>query len=353
MTFIKKNLNKEIIALFSGQSSTITIPKLYIQLTKSHSLASVLNQCVFWSNKSSCDHGYFYKTYKDWFDEINIPERTLRRYLNKLESIGWIHSKVKKVLGKNTKHVSPDMDKIIDSISLMLSVDCPIRPMCPDGLEPEQPHCTKVAPTGQSGRSEPANLSVSEGSISLYTEDHFQKKKRSIVDFEKSTKNKKSVSKVKDYEKDDRFMSFYDAYPRHDQPWDAWKAFKSCVGNDDDLLNRILTDLEIRKEKHTQWKDKQFIKLPAGYLRSGQFLGEIFNAQDELKQKQEHDRIENERRLAEQERLSQKRADEIRINEQLKSTDGKTYRKIIKEISRIPGERSSGLQNLRRSVGLV
>jgi hypothetical protein len=48
------------------------------------------------------------------------------------------------VLGKNTKHVKPDMDKIIESISNMLSEECPIRPISPDDSEIEQKTCIKL-----------------------------------------------------------------------------------------------------------------------------------------------------------------------------------------------------------------
>lgn len=166
----KKNINKEIIALFSGQASVVTTPKLYIKLTGSHSLAIVLNQCVFWSNKSNCKDGFFHKTYEEWFDEIHIPERTLRRRFDKLEQYGWITTKVKKVYGKNTKHIQPHMDKIIESISIMLNTDCPIRPTRQERPEIDQKPCTKVNPSGQSGRSESANLSDS----SIYTDNNSQ-----------------------------------------------------------------------------------------------------------------------------------------------------------------------------------
>lgn len=164
------NLNKEIIALFSGQSSTITTPKLYYQLTGSFSLAVILNQIVFWSNKSSCNDGYFYKKYEEWFEELHIPERTLRRRFDTLESNGWIHTKVKMVVGKNVKHIKPDMDKIIESISNMLDIDCPNRQEPDIGAENEQDSCTKVAPTGQTGRSEPAKLA----DPTIYTDNHIQ-----------------------------------------------------------------------------------------------------------------------------------------------------------------------------------
>src|ERR1700679_1115233 len=161
MSTPKINLNKEIVALFSGQSSVVTTPKLYIQLTGNHSLAVVLNQCVYWSNKSSGKGGWFYKDYEEWFEEIHIPERTLRRRFDKLEELGWITTKVKKVHGLNVKHVCPHMDKIIESISIMLNKEHPNRPDWPNGEENEQKICTKAAPTGHFGRSESATLAGS------------------------------------------------------------------------------------------------------------------------------------------------------------------------------------------------
>jgi len=170
MSAQKKNLNKEIIALFSGQSSTITTPKIYLELTKKFNLAVVLNQCVFWSNKSNADFGYFYKSYEDWFEEIHVPERTLRRLLEKLEIQGWITTKVKKINGVNTKHILTHMDRIIDSISIYLDKDPPGIPEWPNGSTIEQKNCTEIAPTGHIGRSRTATLSVS----SLYTEENIQ-----------------------------------------------------------------------------------------------------------------------------------------------------------------------------------
>jgi len=171
MSTSKINLNKEILALFSGQSNIVTTPKLYIQLTGSHSLAIVLSQCIFWSNKSKCKDSWFYKEYSEWYDEIHIPERTLRRRFDKLEEEGWISTKVKKVKGLNTKHIRPNMEKIVESISTMLHQDCPDRPDCPDGKKNAQNSCLNIDPTGQLGRLEPATLADS----SIDTEEYKQK----------------------------------------------------------------------------------------------------------------------------------------------------------------------------------
>lgn len=170
-------MNKEILALFSGQAATLTTPKLYVELTGSYSLAIVLNQCVFWSNKSSSKDGFFYKSYEEWFEEIHIPERTLRRRFDFLEKEGWIETKIKKVNGLNIKHVKTHVDKILDSISGILFSNSPSRPHTYSGAgntlndtENEQKICTQIAPTGHIGRLEPATLSGSY----IYTDNNLQ-----------------------------------------------------------------------------------------------------------------------------------------------------------------------------------
>lgn len=172
MSTATKNINKEILALFSGQAAMVTTPKLYVELTGNHSLAVVLNQCVFWSNKSASKDGWFHKEYQEWFDETHVPERTLRRRFDKLEQHGWITTKVKKIGGINVKHIYTHTERIIDAITNMLHPDCPDRPECPNGAEIEQPPCTEIAPTGQGGRLETAKVADS----SIYTDENLQKK---------------------------------------------------------------------------------------------------------------------------------------------------------------------------------
>jgi hypothetical protein len=179
----KANINKEIIALFSGQASILTTPKLYVDLTGKHSLALVLNQCVFWSNKSKLNGGWFYKTYEDWFEEVHMPERSLRRYFDKLEEAGWIITKVKKVNGQNIKHIFTNLDYIIESLSNITNNDCPNQPTCPSGSIPIQNTCTNIAPTGQSGRMEPANLAGS----TIYTDENIQNTKTYDPSFRSSS----------------------------------------------------------------------------------------------------------------------------------------------------------------------
>ncbi|HEY2811785.1 MAG TPA: hypothetical protein VGJ00_10415 [Rhabdochlamydiaceae bacterium] len=178
-----------------------------------------------------------------------------------------------------------------------------------------------------------------------------EKDNKYIVDFEKSTNKKSTVSKLKDYRKDVRFIKFYLAYPRHEKPLDAWKAFKSIIGDDDSLLDLVLKDIALRKEKHTQWQDKKFIPLPASYLRSGAFEGEIFNEAEELKLKKEKEQALANERLDLQEKASKERSQRELQFQIEKQTDAIAYKKTIKQI---PTQLTiDALRNIRSSLGSI
>lgn len=120
----KKNLNHDVINRYITSKKTrhTPEPEIYIQLTGKRNKAKVLNQLIFWSNKSKCKDGWFYKKYEEWEKETGISDRTLRSIFNEFEKEGWITTKVKKVYGKNIKHFKIFLDKIMDSIESKLGL---------------------------------------------------------------------------------------------------------------------------------------------------------------------------------------------------------------------------------------
>jgi len=137
--------------------------------------------------------------------------------------------------------------------------------------------CAEIAP-----KSHPCDVNVSSMRRSTshpcdYNNKNINKEiknNKTLVDSDESTTVNKS-SKTHEHQKCPRFMRFYNAYPKKQDPGDAYKAFKTIVGKDDERLNVIIADIELRKAKHTQWQDLQYIKSPASYLRKGEYLGEI------------------------------------------------------------------------------
>lgn len=142
-----KNANKELITLFSGQQATLTTPKIYVKLTKSHEKALVLNQVIFWSTKSELNNGWFYKSYAEWFDEILIPERTLRRIFQSLANDGLIKTKTNKVRGDRVLMCKPEMDTIIEQLELLITQTATLsgNESYPQSPVQEMPQTAKVA----------------------------------------------------------------------------------------------------------------------------------------------------------------------------------------------------------------
>jgi len=175
-------------------------------------------------------------------------------------------------------------------------------------------------------------------------------KQKDLRDIPDSTNT--GISKIKNYAKDERFMRFYNAYPKKVDPRDAWKAFKSIVGNEDELLEQILQDLELRKSKHSQWQDMQFIKYPAVYLRKGEYLGDIFNANEVNEEKEKAKKEENAKRMAKQEELSRQALERERKEQEQIHRDGKAFREMGNNL-RQKGTVPDGLKNLRQSMGFT
>lgn len=107
---------KELITAYSGQEKVIVIPTIYIEITEDLNTATLLNQLIFWSDKSKRKDGFFYKTYLEWEQEIYLSEYQVRRSAKKLKEMSILETKVKKANGSPTLHYKINMDKLSESI---------------------------------------------------------------------------------------------------------------------------------------------------------------------------------------------------------------------------------------------
>ena len=105
-----------LITSFSGHKNVISFPVIYLDIAEDMNTAALLNQMVFWSDKSKRRDGFFYKTYLEWTEEIRLSEYQLRRSVKKLRDLGFIETKVKRANGSPTTHYKVNMDKISESI---------------------------------------------------------------------------------------------------------------------------------------------------------------------------------------------------------------------------------------------
>lgn len=101
---------KMIINQFSGQANIITVPKIYVEVFEDYNTAILLNQIIFWSDKSKRKDGYFYKTYQEWEEEIFLTKYQVSKSVKKLVDLGLVETKVKKANGSPTVHYKMNMD---------------------------------------------------------------------------------------------------------------------------------------------------------------------------------------------------------------------------------------------------
>ena len=105
-----------LIATYSGNERKITIPKIYLELTGDYPTAALLNQMIFWSDKTKRTDGFFYKTYEEWEEETTLSEYQVRRSSKGLKELGVLETKLKKANGSPTLHYKVNMDKLSESI---------------------------------------------------------------------------------------------------------------------------------------------------------------------------------------------------------------------------------------------
>ncbi len=97
-----------IITQFSGQNNIIPIPTIYIKITEDYHTAALLNQLIYWSDRTHRKDGYFYKSYKEWEEEIFLSKYQVMRAVKKLKGMGIVETALKKANGAPTVHYKID-----------------------------------------------------------------------------------------------------------------------------------------------------------------------------------------------------------------------------------------------------
>jgi hypothetical protein len=106
----------QLIRSFSGQENTIGVPRVYVRLMNSLEGGVFLSQLIFWSDKGGREDGWFYKTYQEWWDDINLSEYEVRKWAKVLVKQGVLETKVMRANGSPTVHYRLDMAKFSEWI---------------------------------------------------------------------------------------------------------------------------------------------------------------------------------------------------------------------------------------------
>lgn len=108
---------RAIMKKMSGQDHIITVPRIFIEfLDGDLNTALVLNQLVFYADKTKRTDGFFYKSYGEWEAETGLTRRKIKGSIGKLINKELVATKLKKANGAPTLHYALDYDKMLASI---------------------------------------------------------------------------------------------------------------------------------------------------------------------------------------------------------------------------------------------
>lgn len=115
-----------LVREMSGQKNTMTIPRIYIKIAGDITAGVFLSQLVWYSDKGTRKDGWFWKSNKEWKEEIELSYAQVKRCARDLEARGFIETKIMRAKGAPTTHYKVDMDKIIMAMIELVSTATPI-----------------------------------------------------------------------------------------------------------------------------------------------------------------------------------------------------------------------------------
>lgn len=115
----------DAIRALTGQNNVISVPRAFVTLFDGdYTRAVLLNQILYWSDRTTNPNGWFYKSYDEWTDELGLSKyqvmramhgdkRTKSKSARTLADVG-IETDVRHTLkGKPTVHYRIDADKFM------------------------------------------------------------------------------------------------------------------------------------------------------------------------------------------------------------------------------------------------
>jgi len=117
----QQKLMFSLIAKLGGGNNKVVVDRTLCQYMGSLEGGVFLSQLLYWSDKGDGD-GWFYKSYKEWFDEIFLSEYQVRQCVKVCTEMGFLKTKVQKARGSPTVHYLLDMQLLSESILKFLSI---------------------------------------------------------------------------------------------------------------------------------------------------------------------------------------------------------------------------------------
>lgn len=105
----------DIIKSFVGQANVIPVHVTLVKFFEDWNAAILFSQLVYWSDRTTNDEGWIYKTADDWYEEIYLSRYQVKKAQERLEKMEVIETTIKKANGSPTTHYKVNFDKLSES----------------------------------------------------------------------------------------------------------------------------------------------------------------------------------------------------------------------------------------------
>ena len=102
----------DLVAQFMGRHNMIPVPVPFVRMLGDYASAALLAQCMYWGDRTDDLDGWFYKTYDEWRDELELSPDQVRRCIKTCD--GMIEVKLKGIPATN--HYRPNKERIAEAL---------------------------------------------------------------------------------------------------------------------------------------------------------------------------------------------------------------------------------------------
>lgn len=140
------NSSFALIAQFMGRQNTIPVPVPFVRLVGDYTAAAFLAQVMYWSDRSTDQDGWFYKTGEEWTEEMLLTPKQLRRCVKDCGNL--VEVERRGIPAKN--YYRPVRENIVAALQGLQ-------------LEDEEVRVSQMLPKGTSRSDRRAQQEVTEG----------------------------------------------------------------------------------------------------------------------------------------------------------------------------------------------
>lgn len=108
-----------LIKSFAGQANIIAVPRIFVALTGDTSLALMLSQLLYWSDRSLRPDGFIFKSAREWLVEVGVTSYAV----GKFNALPYVETKVLRANGSPTTHYRIIFDVLVDHMMALLEMD--------------------------------------------------------------------------------------------------------------------------------------------------------------------------------------------------------------------------------------